>query len=307
MALLIAATDRQCDELAALLRARLPGVDVRVWPELGDPADIAFVLAWRAPHGLFAELPNLRAVSSLGAGADELLAAPDLPAHVALGRVAGPRLAADMASYLVSVIAAHRHRLEALRDAQRRADWVPAPAGPPPTVGLLGIGAIGRRAAAAFGALGWEVHAWNRSGRGPAGVSMHAGREGLWRIAASTDFLVNLLPLTDATRGILNARLFERMRRDSVLVNVGRGAHLVESDLLDALDRHRPGHAVLDVFDPEPPAPDHPFWTHPRIRVTPHCAAVTSAPEAADIVAESYRRVLAGRPPLGAIDRERGY
>lgn len=307
MALLIAVTDRHCDELAGMLRARLPAVDVRVWPQLGDPADIVFVLAWRPPRDLFAGLPNLRAVSSLGAGADGLLAAPDLPAHVALGRVAGPRLAADMASYLVAVTASHRHRLDALRDAQRRADWAPAPPGPPPAVGLLGIGAIGHRAAVAFGALGWTVHAWNRSGRGPSGVSMHAGREGLWRIAASTDFLVNLLPLTEATRGLLDARLFAHMRRDSVLVNVGRGAHLVESDLQDALERRRPGHAVLDVFAAEPPAPDHPFWTHPRIRVTPHCAAVTASAEAADIVAESYRRVLAGRPPLGAVDRERGY
>lgn len=307
MALLIAVTDRDPGDLIAGLRARLPDVDIRVWPDCGDPDDVTFVLAWRPPAGLFARLPNLRAVSSLGAGVDGLLAVPDLPAHVALGRVVGPRLAADMAGYLVSVIGGHRHRLDELRAAQRRADWRPAPSRPAPTIGLLGMGALGRRAATAFDALGWTVHAWNRSGDGPDAVTMHRGDRGLDRLAGVSDVLVNLLPLTRETRDILDARLFARMRRDSLLINVGRGEHLVEADLLAALNRNRPARAVLDVFRTEPLPSDHPFWTHPRIRMTPHCAAVTSADEAADIVAESYRRVLRGRAPLGQVDRSTGY
>jgi glyoxylate/hydroxypyruvate reductase A len=307
VALLIAVTDRRCDELAASIRARLPGVDVRVRPDRSAREDITFALAWRAPAGIFAELPNLRAVSSLGAGVDDLVGRSDLPGDVALGRIAGPGLAADMAAWLVAVTGAHRQRLDALRAAQQRAQWRPLPSRRPPTVGLLGTGTLGARAAAAFDAIGWPVLGWSRSGRGPSGVAMHRGRDGLARIAAHSDYLVNLLPLTEATRDILDAGLFERMRPESVLVNAGRGEHLVEKDLLAGLARGRPGFAILDVFRDEPLPSDHPFWTHPRIRVTPHSAAVTRTDEAADLAAESYRRVMAGRPPLGAVDRGRGY
>lgn len=266
-----------------------------------------FVLAWRAPDALFERLSNLRAVCSLGAGVDELVADPSLPGRVALGRVAGPRLAADMAAYLLAVATSHWRDLPALQNAQRQAAWQPPTPAATAVVGLLGVGTLGGRAAEAFRAIGWPVVGWSRSGRGPLGVTMYRGRRGLARIAAESDFLINLLPLTASTRNLLDGWLFAHMRRGSVLVNVGRGEHLVESDLLEALARQRPAHAVLDVFRQEPLARDHPFWAHPQIRVTPHCAAVTRDEEAAEIAAESYRRVAQGRPPLGAVDRKRQY
>jgi glyoxylate/hydroxypyruvate reductase A len=166
---------------------------------------------------------------------------------------------------------------------------------------------MGVATARAFRALDVPVLGWNRSGRSVDDLSVHSGTEGLRRIADRSDVLINLLPLTDETRGILGARLFATMRAGSMLVNVGRGEHLVEPELLEALDRDRPGCAVLDVFREEPLPEAHPFWTHPRILVTPHCAAVTRPDEAAALAAESYRRVTAGEPPLGRVDRGRGY
>ena len=306
-ALLVVAADRNPRDLAYRLGARLPGVDVRIWPELGDPADIAFALAWRAPEPLFDRLPNLRAVVSLGAGADALIARSDLDERVLIGRLAGPRLAADMAAYLVATVIGRWKDFDRFRRLQRRAEWSPWSPERAPDVGLLGLGRLGRKTAEAFRALDIPVHGWTRSGGARDGVISTRGRSGLERLAARCDALINLLPLTPETHGLLDAGLFASMRRDSLLVNVGRGDHLVEADLLKALSAGRPGHAVLDVFHEEPLPVDHPFWSHPRITVTPHCASLTSADEAAELAAESYRRVMRGNAPLGPVDRKRGY
>jgi len=306
-ALLIVAPDRNPQDLASRIGARLPGVDVRVWPEVGEPSDIAFALAWRAPEPLFDRLPNLRAVVSLGAGVDGLIDRNDLDGRVMIGRLSGARLAADMAAYLVATVVSRWRKLNRFEEQQRRAEWRPWAPARAPEVGLLGVGCMGRKAAEAFRALDIPVHGWTRSGQVPDSVGSERGRSGLERLASSCDVLINLLPLTRATRGLLDANLFSSMRRDSLLVNVGRGEHLVEDDLMEALNAGRPGHAVLDVFQHEPLPADHPFWRHPRVTVTPHCASLTSAEEAATLAAESYRRVMQGDPPLGQVDRERGY
>ena len=265
------------------------------------------MLAWRPPDGLFRQLPNLRAVSSLGAGVDGLVDRNEIAEHVAVGRLAGPRLAADMAAYLVAVVVAQWRQLPNFIQDQREGRWNPRAPESAPAVGLLGTGQMGQAAAAAFIALDFSVHGYSRSGRGPGNITMHSGDKGLDEIAGASDFLINLLPLTGSTRDILDARLFSQMRNGSTLINVGRGEHLVEQDLLEALEHNRPGHAVLDVFRDEPLPAEHPFWRHPRICITPHSASVTSPREAAELALESYRRVMAGKPPLGCVDRERGY
>lgn len=307
MALLIATPDRDATRLALYIRQEDPEIDLRIWPDMGEVSEISFVLAWRPPDGLFRRLPNLVAVSSLGAGVDALIDDASIPAGVEIGRLAGPRLAADMAAYLVAVVVAHWKRLPGLIENQKKQCWNPWAPGSPPTVGLLGTGQMGQRSAAAFAELGFPVHGYSRSGRGPEGVEMHSGDLGLAGIARVSDYLVNLLPLTRRTRGILDRSLFSQMKKGSALINVGRGEHLVEENLLEALETGRPACAVLDVFRAEPLPPGHPFWQHRRVLVTPHCASITRTEEAAELAVESYRRVMAGKPPLGRVDRVRGY
>lgn len=307
MALLIATPDRDSGELARHIRARDPEIDLRIWPHLGDPEDIEFVVAWKPPDDLFQRLPNLKAVSSLGAGVDALVANPRIPADVDIGRLAGPRLAANMAAYLVAMVVARWKRLPQFIEDQKHSRWRQWAPESPPTVGLLGMGNMGRRAAAAFAPVGFPLRGYSNSGRGPDGVTMHSGAAGLLEIAGACDYLINLLPLTAETRDILDGSLFETMPEGSTLINVGRGEHLVEDDLIEALRNDRPACAVLDVFRDEPLPGGHPFWTHPRILITPHCASITLTVEAAALAAESYRRVLNGERPLGAVDRERGY
>lgn len=307
MALLIATPDRDATTLARHMRDFDPGIDLRIWPDPGAREDILFVLAWKPPDEVFGQLPNLRAVSSLGAGVDALIGNQAIPPHVQIGRLAGPRLADNMAAYLVAMVVAHWKRLPNFIADQKMQRWNPWAPESPPTVGLLGIGRMGRRSAAAFAELGFPVHGFSRSGRGPEGVRMHAGDEGLAELAGISDYLINLLPLTWQTREILDRRLFSRMKPDATLINVGRGEHLVDEDLLAALDAGRPGCAVLDVFRQEPLPVEHPFWTHPGIFITPHCASITLTVEAAELAVKSYHRVMAGKPPLGCVDRERGY
>ena len=307
MALLIATPDRDERELARHIRHRDPEIDLRIWPDMGDASEIIFVLAWKPPDGLFGQLPNLVAISSLGAGVDALIGDESIPADVEIGRLAGPRLAANMAAYLVAVVVAHWKRLPGFIEDQKKHRWNPWAPEFPPTVGLLGTGQMGQRSAAAFAELGFPVHGYSRSGGGPESVEMHSGDGGLAEIASVSDYLVNLLPLTNRTRSILDRSLFSHMKEGSTLINVGRGEHLVQEDLLEALQTGRPACAVLDVFRTEPLPPGHPFWPHPRILVTPHCASITRTDEAAALAVESYRRVMAGKPPLGRVDRVRGY
>lgn len=307
MALLIATPDRDQTELAGHIRQLDPAVDVRLWPELGDAHEIEFALVWKQPDGLFERLPGLKAVTSLGAGVEAILNDPALPRDLAVGRLAGPRLAANMAAYLAAMVVNRWKNLPGFAADQRNRRWNQWAPEHPPVIGILGMGVMGRAAANAFRALDFPVLGWSRSGRGPDDVERLSGCGGLAGIAARSDYLICLLPLTPATRGILDRSLFERMADDSTLINVGRGSHLVETDLVEALDRGRPAHAILDVFATEPLPAEHPFWDHPAVTITPHCASITLTREAAELALESYRRVRAGRPPLGLVDRASGY
>lgn len=307
MALLIVATDRDTTRLAEQVTRLAPDIDVRNWPDIGQREDIEFAVLWRQPHGLVASLPALKAVSSLGAGVEHVLADPELPQALPVGRLAGPRLASDMAAFLVAQVLWHWKGLDRYAGLQREKQWKPWSPRSLPTIGLLGTGQLGCAAARAFQALDLPVTGWSRSGTGPTSVSMHCGDQGLRDLAATADYLICLLPLTDQTRNMLDRKLFEAMKPEAVLINVGRGEHLVEEDLLRALDDEQLALAILDVFRTEPLPQHHPFWTHPKVRITPHCSAITRTDEAAELIVESYRRVQAGREPLGIVRRELGY
>mgnify|MGYP005819565087 FL=1 len=304
MALLLIAPDRDTSDLERRLRSLDDGLDLRCWPDVGRVTDIVFALAWKPPEDAFANLPALRAVGSLGAGVDHLVDRPDLPDDILLTRLAGPRLAADLAAYLVAMTVDWWKRLDEQRHCR---EWRPLEPRPTPRIGLLGTGTMGRAAAQAFRTLGLEVSGWNRSGTACDSMATSSGDDGLARLAGRSDALINVLPLTAATTGLLDRALFERMPSDSLLVNVGRGDHLVEADLLAALDDQRPGRAVLDVFAEEPLAADHPFRDHPRIVVTPHIAGRTDPAEAARLALGQYRSIRRGEAPAGRVDRTRGY
>ena len=308
MVLLFHSPDEDADAWSRALRRELPGLEVRVWPALGDPAAIEAALVWRVPPGLLRSLPNLRLILSLGAGVDAMLADPTLP-DPPLCRLVDPSLARGMSEFVLAHVLKYHRGLDVFAREQRRARWAFALNRPRPAtaVGILGVGELGRHAAAVLAGHGFTVRGWSRTPKALPGVASFAGADGLAAFLAGTEILVCLLPLTEATRGILDDRLFAALPPGARLINVGRGAHLVEADLIDALERGRLAHATLDCFAEEPLPAAHPFWRHPRIDVTPHVAAYADPDSAAAGVAENLRRLRDGRPLLHLVDRARGY
>jgi len=288
----------------------MPDLEVRVWPEeLGDPAGIEFALVWQPEPGLLASLPNLKAIFSLGMGVDHVFADPQLPTHVPIARMVDSNLIDRMSDYvLLSVL--HYHRDADKYDQDQAAGlWAPAAAPHASTrrVGLAGLGAIGRDCARKLTLLGFDVAGWSRSPKSVEGVTSFHGTEGFEPFLARSDYVVCLLPLTAETEGILDARAFAAMPAGGGVINVARGAHVVDADLIDALDSGHLAFAKLDVFRTEPPPADHPFWKHPKIRMTPHVAGITDPETAATQVVQNIRRVRAGEPLLNPVDPARGY
>ncbi|HYC14729.1 MAG TPA: glyoxylate/hydroxypyruvate reductase A [Stellaceae bacterium] len=298
---------------AALWRSELqkflPDLEMRVVPEVGDPTEIDAALVWKPQHGLLASLPNLKLVISLGAGVDHLFLDPSLPSHVPIARLVDPYMTEAMSEYvLTQVLRLHRRDLD-YRAQQGERAWreLPQPNASARRVGVLGLGELGADAARKLAVLGFAVAGWSRRERRIPGIESFSGPDGLLALARRSDILVCLLPLTPETEGILNASLFAAMPKGAMLVNAARGRHLTEADLLAALESGQLSAAVLDVFREEPLPPEHPFWIHPRIVVTPHVAAATHAPTAAVGVADNLKRLAEGKPLRNLVDREQRY
>ncbi len=306
MSFLICIPDRDISRLVEQLSARIGGDVIRIWPDVGDAADIEFVLAWNPPPSLWAQLPNLKAVMSYGAGVDGLALAA-LPPHVAVSRVVDPKLAEDMAEYVLAQVLYYKQRAGFYLDRQREEIWKPRRALQGARVGILGLGKIGTVVAGRLRANGFSVSAWSRNPKVVEGIDCYSGDIGLAAMLPDVDYLVCLLPLTDETRGILNKRLFDAMAEHAILINVGRGDHLVESELLDALKAGQIAAACLDVFSTEPLPQGHPFWLHPAIRITPHCAALTDIDTVVDQIETNYRLQELGKKVINQIDRTQNY
>jgi glyoxylate/hydroxypyruvate reductase A len=287
----------------------MPELEVRIWPEVGDPAEIDYALVWRPEPGFLASLPNLKLILSLGAGVDHILTDTHLPGGVPIVRLVDPYMTDAMSEYVVlQVLRLHRQDLD-YRAQQERRMWLELDQknAAERAVGILGFGELGQDAARKLQGLGFDVALWGRRQRTAEGLLGYAGSTGLSALLDRSEILVCLLPLTAETEGILNASTFATLPKGAALINAARGGHLVEEDLLAALASGRLSAAVLDVFRDEPLPADHPFWHHPRIVVTPHVAAATHPPTAAPIILDNIRRLEAGLPLLNQVDPARGY
>lgn len=278
-------------------------------PDDFDPAEIDISVCWRMPHGLHAQLPNLRLIQSMAAGVDHILSDPDRPKSVAIARLVDPWMARSMTHHVVGQIL-RWHRTHDRFDAHRADEHWPRGVIFDPdavSIGILGMGVLGQAAAKALVALGFTVRGWSRSPKSVDGIDILSGADGLDEIARASNALVCLLPLTTETTDILNAALFAKMPKGGFLLNVGRGGHVVEADLIAALDSGQLEAASLDVFRTEPLPKGHAFWQHPKIWPTPHIASEINLPTATRAFAETIRRVRAGEVPDGLIDPEKGY
>jgi glyoxylate/hydroxypyruvate reductase A len=309
MALLFRSTVDSSARWRAQLTRLTSELEIRVWPEMGNPAEIDYALVWRPEPGFLASLPNLKLILSLGAGVDHLLGDPQLPRHIPIVRLVDPHMTDAMSEYVVlQVLRLHRRDLD-YRAHQEAGVWreLDQQNAGERRVGILGLGELGQDAAKKLTALGFDVAGWSRGDKNLAGIASYAGAAGLAPLLGRSEIVVCLLPLTTETERILNASTLALLPKGAALVNAARGAHLVEDDLLAALASGQVSAAVLDVFGEEPLPLGHPFWHHPRIVVTPHVAAFTNPATAAPIILDNIRRFEDGRPLLNRIDPARGY
>ena len=293
---------------AEVFRARAPQIDFRLWPDTGDPQRVHFLAAWEPPSDLAQRFPNLKLLFSSGAGVDQFDFAA-LPPALPVVRMVEPGIIRGMVEYVTHAVLDLHRDMPAYRRQQQQSQWQPLPVrtARERRVGVLGLGSLGQAVLHTLAGFGFDCAGWSRSPHTLDGVRCFAGADELDAFLARTQILVCLLPLTDATRGLLDARLFARLPVGASLVHVGRGAQLVANDLLAALDSGQLAEAALDVTEPEPLPPGDALWSHPRVRITPHIASMTQPTSAAEVVLDNLRRFEAGEPLVGLVDRTRGY
>lgn len=306
MSLLVVVPGRDNTKLLAKLGSLLPGVKIELWHQALDCTDVEFVLAWNPPSSIWQQLPQLKAISSYGAGVDGLLSHPNLP-EVPVTRIVDPQLAVSMSEYVLHAIGFFKLRFNQYLVNKSSQFWKPRRAKAGNKVGILGLGQLGRAVSAKLVASGFEVSGWSRSPKSISGVRCYSGDNGLTSMLGSLDYLVCLLPLTADTEGVLNKSLFEQLPSGAVLINVARGAHLNEADLIAALDNEHLAGAALDVFCVEPLPSVHDFWRYPNILLTPHVSAVTNIDTACRQIADNYLRLKSGDALLNEVDRKLGY
>ncbi|MBD8707114.1 glyoxylate/hydroxypyruvate reductase A [Pseudomonas sp. CFBP 13711] len=308
MALLYKADPARAPHWQTLFAEHAPDIEWRAWPDIGNPEEVEYLAAWQAPDDLTQLLPNLKVLFALSAGVDQLDLSR-LPADLPVVRLLDPGITRGMCEYATwAVLSLHRDMLR-YREQQAARRWQAHLLQPAENrrVGVMGLGTQAQQILATLAPVGFALSGWARSVHEIEGVDCFAGQAQLSAFLGQCDILLCVLPLTEQTEGILDRNLFALLPRGAGLVNMGRGGHLVEGDLLEALESGQLGGAVLDVLQMEPAAADHPFWGHPQVVLTPHVAAMTQPASAFGVLLENIRRFERGERMVGQIDRNRGY
>jgi glyoxylate/hydroxypyruvate reductase A len=295
------------DEWMAEFGRLLPDETVRLWPDVGDPEQVELVIAWIMPRSALQSYPNLKAVLSLGAGAEQWQkeGMPDVP----VVRLVDPAMSDEMATYALAWVIRLQRGFDVCEEQQAIGVWadVDYTQAWKTRIGILGYGNIGARVGEAFLDLGYQVNAWSRSGGGDSKATHYVGLDELDAFLSSSDAVVNVLPSTEETTDLLDGSRFSQMPEGSIVVNMGRGTVLVDDDLIKALDDGPLAAAVLDVTRIEPTPEDSPFWSHPQVILTPHVAGSTQVRSASELVAANIQRIRSGESPFPLLDRRRGY
>lgn len=299
-------TDTASEPWLQGLRAALPDSDISLWSPGAQPADYAVV--WAPPQQFFDEQAQLKAVFNIGAGVDALLKL-QLPPQALIVRLDDAGMSVQMAEFVCHAVIRHFREFDAYEVDTRQGKWSfrkPRARTDFP-VGIMGLGVLGERVARALAQFEFPVNGWSRSPKDLDGVQCFAGADGFNAFLAASRVLVCLLPLTPDTRDILNRDTLSRLQGGGYVINVARGAHLVDDDLLALLDCGHLAGAALDVFRTEPLPAEHPFWKHPKITVTPHTSARTLRSESIAQIAGKMAALLRGEAVAGVVDRRQGY
>ena len=308
MALLLIRNDKNYDSWIKALNAEDPEITVHTPETVKNPSDIQMAITWKAPHGAFENYPQLKVVGSMGAGVDHLFEDPSLPQDVLLTRIVDEKLSGDMQEFVLAQCLNHIKNLTTYTQLQKDGVWKPKSYRrvADVSVGILGFGTLGQAVGKKLQKVGFQVSGWSQSEKHVEGIKSYT-TDGLEQFLTSCEILVCLLPLTSATSGILNQSLFKKLPQGAYLINVARGGHLKDQDLIAALDQGILSGAALDVFHTEPLPENHAFWGREEILITPHVASVSSAASVALQVVENYKRLERGEELLHQVSREKRY
>lgn len=309
MSIVIIRQDDKIEAWKEAIKAEDPGIAVYGYLEPHDKEAVEVALVWKPPVGSLAPYPNLKYIASSGAGVDFLFEDASVPKTLPITRVVDTMLASDMSEYVIAAIFGFLKHLQVYRVDQFHTVWHPRPYHRISdfTVGIMGLGALGLVLANDLVRFGFKTQGWSGSEKRISGVSTFTGAAELDEFLSSSHILVCLLPLTDDTAGILNAKLFHKLPKGAYLINAARGGHLIDEDLLQAIDTHQLAGATLDVFHQEPLPKNHPFWGHEKIHMTPHYASVSDTRSVVPQILENYYRSRKGQPLLNLVSKTKGY
>ncbi len=308
MSLLFIAPNRDTEIWKKSLLEKDSNLDVEIWPKVENKERVTFAVCWNHPENVLSNYPNLKAVSSLGAGVNHLLSDQSLSSKIQLSRVVTPSLKNQIAEYILNAVLNYRNHTSRYVDQKRKGYWSPhsAVSRNDCTVGVMGLGEMGTTTAQLLTLNGYNVVGWSKSKKEIDGITCYSEAE-LDVFLAQTNILVCLLPLTEQTQEILDLELFKKLKKPAYLINAGRGEHLVEEDLIYGIDTNTLTGACLDVFEKEPLPSSHLFWNRPNIMITPHIAAITDPIEGAEVILENYKRSLSGMTLINEVVRKSGY
>ena len=293
----------------AAIQKELPEELIEVYPNVQDPAAVDFIITFKPRKAALQEFPNLKVIQSLGAGVNNIIETNALTEDITLARIVDPFLAEDMWEFTLAVVLSEIKNLHQYQEQKRQSLWKPSyyKRFRDTTIGVLGLGKIGSCVATNFAKLGFPVKGWSNSKKNIKGVDSYVGMEELPNALKEVDFLINILPLTDTTEGILTSANLKHLPQGAFLINVGRGPHNDEAAIVHLLDTEHLSGVHLDVFNQEPLPKEHPFWNHPNVKISPHVASLTNRSSAAVLIADNYRRFKAGKELANVVSLERGY
>lgn len=310
MALLVSLTDIDIQPWLKVFEAELGDMDIRVYPDVGDPCEIEYVAAWQHPFGEYKKYPNLKAIMSLGAGVDHIINDTELPSDVPIVRMADDALTHEMCLYALHWTLHFHSDYYRYAKWQEKKQWLPQALVSPKnrTIGIMGLGHIGKHIAESLVNQGFNVVGWGARKKHSTGVTDYFyGKEQMSDFLNNTEILINVLPLTDATRNILTESELRQLPQGAFVINMGRGGIVNENDLLTLLNDKYISAAVLDVFGVEPLPADKPLWSHPNVFVTPHIAGQTNGETAAMLMVDNIRRIERSEAPFPLYDPVLGY
>ncbi|WP_036154302.1 2-hydroxyacid dehydrogenase [Maribacter forsetii] len=309
MAIVVIRQDDRIDLWKNALQNADTSVKVYSYLEEHPKEEISMAVIWKHPKGSLADYPNLKCIASAGAGVDYIFEDDTRPKNIPITRIVDPYLASDMSEHVLAVILAHLKNLNIYKLDQVSHVWEPKQYMriKDVTIGILGLGELGALTASDLSSFNFNVQGWSRSKKDIEGVQTFAGAEEQKEFLNATNILVCLLPLTPATEGILNKELLSQLPKNAFVINVARGGHMVDDDLIALLDSGHLSGACLDVYHTEPLPKSHPFWNHKKVHMTPHYASVSDTNSVIPQIIENYKRLSSGEKLQNLVDSDKGY